>query len=56
MIAVVVLEMYNDDQVVDGSDGIDSVAMTVEMVLHGGGGYVIGVIVVVGCVMCEWLW
>ena len=33
--------------------------MTVEMVLHGGGEYVIGVIVDSGGgggVVCEWLW
>ena len=47
--------MYNNDQVVDGGV-MDSVAMTVEMVLHEGGGYVIGVIVVVGDIVCEWLW
>ena len=34
---------------------IDSVAMTVGMVLHGVGMYVIGVIMVVGW-CCEWLW
>ena len=34
---------------------IDSVAMTVEMVLHGLGMYAIGVeMVVAWC--CEWLW
>ena len=34
---------------------IDSVAKTVEMVLHGVGMYAIGVIMVVGW-CCEWLW
>ena len=34
---------------------IDSVAMTVEMVLHEVGMYAIGVIMVVGW-CCEWLW
>ena len=34
---------------------IDSVAMTVEMVLHGVGMYAIGVIIVVGW-CCERLW
>ena len=34
---------------------IDSVAMTVEMVLHGVGMYAIVVIMVVGW-CCEWLW
>ena len=34
---------------------IDSVAMTVEMVLHGVRIYAIGVIMVVG-LCCEWLW
>ena len=47
--------MYNNDQVVDGGV-MDSVAMTVEMVLHGGGWNVLGVIVVIGGVLCEWLW
>ena len=49
-IAVMAVEWYNDDQVMDVVVlVIDSVAMTVGMVLHGGGGvYVVGVIVVVG--------
>ena len=34
---------------------IDSVAMTVEMVLLGVGMYAIGVIMVLGW-CCEWLW
>ena len=34
---------------------VDSVAMTVEMVLHGVGMYVTVVIMLVGC-CCEWLW
>ena len=45
----VVVEWYNDDQLLDVVVlVIDSVAMTVTMVLHGGGVYVIGVIVMVG--------
>ena len=50
MIAVVV-EWYNDDQVVDDMVVVvDSVEMTVVMMLYGDVVYVIGIIVVV------WLW